>query len=91
LSVGLAVDRVVYLLTMDGDFLGCHDTEPNLVPPDFDHRDGDVVIDYNALIFFSGQYKHRRLSFLETKEQTLLYPGSHASLVLGEKGAETRR
>jgi hypothetical protein len=60
-GIGLRVRR----LTMNGfiDFLTVHrnlfrsdDTETNLVAANLNDGDGDVIVDDNALVLFSGQY-----------------------------------
>src|SRR5262249_30579169 len=58
-----AVDGVVDLLAVDRDLLGGHDPQPDLVAANLHHRHRDVVVDDDALVFFPGQYQHRRLSF----------------------------
>src|SRR5262249_19007968 len=45
------------------DFLRRDDTQSHLVATDLHHRHDDVVVDDDALIFFPGQYQHRRVSF----------------------------
>src|SRR5262249_16681113 len=46
------------------------DAEAHLVAADLDHRDHDVVVDDDALVFFPGQYQHRRLSFSQPGGRT---------------------
>src|SRR5262249_6652255 len=61
-----AVDGVVNLLPVHGHLLGGDDPQPDLVAADLDHRDGDVVVDHDAFVFFPGQYEHCFLSFSES-------------------------
>ena len=56
LSVLLAVDCVEDFLPVDGDFFGGDDSQPDFVAADLHHRDGDVVVDHDTLIFFPRQY-----------------------------------
>jgi hypothetical protein len=55
-GIFLTVDGVVNFLAMNRHFLGSNDAKPHLVAPDFYHRDGNVIVNDKALIFFSGQY-----------------------------------
>ena len=57
------MNGVVHLLPVHRNFLRGDDAEADLVAADLDHRHGDVIVDDNALVFFSGQYQHCRLSF----------------------------
>ncbi len=50
-----AFDRVVDFSTVDGDFLGGLDSQPNFIAPDLNNDYGDLVIDYNAFVCFSRQ------------------------------------
>jgi hypothetical protein len=42
-------------------FLGCRDPEPDLVPPDLQNRNYDVVADHDALVDMPRQYQHSSL------------------------------
>src|SRR5262245_14461147 len=59
----VAMDRLVHLLPVDRDVLWRDDAEPHLVTPDLHDRDDDVVVDYDALVFFPGQDEHGCVSF----------------------------
>ena len=56
------MDGVVHFLPVHRDLFGGDDTETNLVAPDFDNGHGDIVVDDDTLILFSGQYEHCCLS-----------------------------
>lgn len=47
------VNRVEHFLPVHGHLLRCHDSEADFVPSDFDHRNGDVVVDDDALVLLS--------------------------------------
>jgi hypothetical protein len=51
-----ALDGVIYFSPMHGHFARCLYAETNLVTSDFDDDNGDVVVDYNALVFFARKY-----------------------------------
>jgi hypothetical protein len=56
LGAGLAVNGVKNFLPVDGNFFGRHNAQPNLITADFHDRDGDIVVDHDAFVFFPGQY-----------------------------------
>ena len=49
-----ALDRFVHLLPVHGDLRGCLDSEADLITPNVDDGDLDVVADKNTLIALSG-------------------------------------
>jgi hypothetical protein len=60
-----AVNRIKDFLAMDGHILRCTNPQPDFIASYLYDGDDNVVVDNNALILFSGQYKHRRLSLLD--------------------------
>ena len=59
----LTVNRFPNFLSVDGHVLGGNDAKPHFIAANFHHCYRDVVVNHDALIFFSGQDKHRRVSF----------------------------
>src|SRR5579863_673914 len=55
---GLELDALVDLLAMDVDFLGCVDSESDLIAPHAKYRHLDAVADFDGLIDRSGQDQH---------------------------------
>jgi hypothetical protein len=49
------------LFAMDLDILGCRDPQPDLVPPDLQNRNHDVLADHDALVDMPRQYQHLSL------------------------------
>jgi hypothetical protein len=58
-----AVNRVENFLAMYGNLFWSNDSQPHFVAADLNDRYGDVIVNDDALVLFSGQYKHCRLSF----------------------------
>ena len=54
----LAQDRLVDLSHVDRDALRMLNPKPHLVPPDFDHRQEDVVANDDALAFLAWDDDH---------------------------------
>jgi hypothetical protein len=52
----LAVDRVIDFLAVDRDLLGGDNAKADFIPPDFHYRDGNIIVDDDAFVFFPGQY-----------------------------------
>jgi hypothetical protein len=50
------MDGVEYLLPVHGDFLRSDNPQPHFVTANLYHRDGDIVVDDDAFVFFPGQY-----------------------------------
>src|SRR5262249_40159513 len=61
------VDRLVHLFAVNGHVLWGDDAEAHLIPTDLHHRDDDVVVDDDRLVFFPGQHEHWCLSFRESE------------------------
>src|SRR5262245_29809628 len=59
----VAVDRLVDFLPVDRHVLRRDDAQPHLVTANLDDRDDDVVVDYDAFVFFPRQDKHGCVSF----------------------------
>jgi hypothetical protein len=57
------VNRLVYFLAVNRHIFWCDDSETHLVSTNFHHSNDDVVVNYNRLVFFPGQYEHWCLSF----------------------------
>ncbi len=51
-------DRLEDLSPMDRHLLGSFDAEPHLVTTNLHHNNRDVIVDDNALVFFSRKNKH---------------------------------
>lgn len=50
------MNGIEHFLTVNWNFLGCDNSQANFVTPDFHYRDGNVVVDDDALVFFPGKY-----------------------------------
>jgi hypothetical protein len=51
----------MHLAAMDGNLTWRLDPESHLVSPNLDNSNHDVLVDYDALILFSGQDQHGRM------------------------------
>jgi hypothetical protein len=49
----ISADRLVDLVAMNGDFLGGLDAEADFIAADFDHDDGNVIVDDNTLVLLA--------------------------------------
>ena len=52
----LALDGLVDLLAMNGNLSRSVDSQADLVAANFHDGDGDVIVNDNAFVFFSGEY-----------------------------------
>ena len=52
------MNRIEYLTPMDGHLLGRLDAKANLVTPNLDDDNCNVVVDNDALVLFPGQNQH---------------------------------
>jgi hypothetical protein len=59
----LTVNRFPNFLAMNRHIFRRDNAKPHFVAADFDDRDRDIVVNHDALVFFSGQDKHRCVSF----------------------------
>jgi hypothetical protein len=60
----LSLDRFVDLLPVHRNLDRRRDPQANLVAPDIDYGNDDVITDNNAFISVAGQHEHRSGSFL---------------------------
>ncbi len=106
LGARLAVNGVIHLLAVDRNLLRGDNPETDFVSPNLHHRDGDVVIDHNAFVFFLestniAAYPSRRqdavpviwpprAAFLQSFAQKLRHAGE-APLRLKAASIESRR
>ena len=51
-----AVDGIENFLTVNWNILGRDNPKAYLITTDFNHRDGDVIVNDDALVFLSGQH-----------------------------------
>ena len=58
LSDFATLDGLIHLSAMNRNFLRRLNAQADLVPTDFDHHDGYVVVDDDALVLLSGQNQH---------------------------------
>src|SRR3954447_1029801 len=58
--LGLILNRLVDLATVDGHILWGFDAQSHLVTADLDHSDRDVIVDDDALVLLAGENQHRR-------------------------------
>jgi len=65
-------DRVEHFSAVDRNLLGRLDAETNLVAANLDHDDRDVVVDDDALVFFSRQNEHGPIPGFRTSARPLL-------------------
>ena len=56
----LALNGLVHLLAVHGDFDGGRDPLSDLIAPDIHHGDDDVVTNDDAFVAVSGQDQHLR-------------------------------
>ena len=54
----VATDRVEHFAAVDRHLFGGLNPQADLVPPDLDHDNGNVIIDDNTLILLPRQYEH---------------------------------
>ena len=57
-----SVNGVEDLAAVDRGIPRRFDSQPDLVAPDLDNGDGNIVVDHNALVFLAAEYKHGCLS-----------------------------
>ena len=53
---GFAMNRFIDFLTMNRNFLGGDNPQPNFVATDFHDGNGNVIVNDNTFVFFPGQY-----------------------------------
>jgi hypothetical protein len=91
--IGLvAVDGFPNFLAMHRHVLGRYDPEANLVAANLYHRNNDILVNYDAFIFFSGQNQHGLVSFSESEIAASIrnYP-SGSRQVLQTRESPSRR
>lgn len=50
----------MHFTAMDGDFLRRLDSQADLVPSNFHHRDDDMIVNHNAFVLFPRKHQHAK-------------------------------